>query len=62
MGPLFCVTLKGTMYTGNFYIYVKEFLLETWRPGDIVIMDNLSSHKSKRVLEFTETVGARVDF
>ena len=61
-GSTACITLEGAMNADSFYIYVKNFLLETLSPGDVVIMDNLSSHKSKRVLELIESVGARVEF
>ena len=61
-GSTACMTLEGAMNADSFYIYVKDFLLETLSPGDVVIMDNLSSHKSKRVLELIESVGARVEF
>jgi transposase len=61
-GSTACMTLEGAMNADSFYIYVKDFLLETLNAGDIVIMDNLSSHKSIRVLELIESVGARVDF
>jgi len=61
-GSTACMTIEGAMNADSFYIYVKEFLLETLRAGDVGIMDNLSSHKSKRVLELIESVGVRVDF
>ena len=41
---------------------LEIFLLETLSAGDVVIMDNLSSHKSQRVLELIANVRARVDF
>lgn len=42
--------------------YVRCFLLPTLRPGDIVVMDNLSSHKVSGILEAIESVGASVKF
>lgn len=42
--------------------YVRCFLLPTLRPGDIVVMDNLSSHKVKGIVEAIESVGAFVKF
>lgn len=32
-----------------FYQYVKCVLVPAFRPGDIVVLDNLSAHKQKRV-------------
>ena len=61
-GSTACMTIEGAMNADIFYIYVRDFLLETLHPGDVVIMDNLSSHKNKRVLELIESVGAEVEF
>ena len=33
----------------NFLAYVKQVLVPTLRPGDVVIMDNLRRHKSKAI-------------
>ncbi|WP_264813425.1 transposase, partial [Gluconacetobacter sacchari] len=42
--------------------YVERVLLPELRPGDIVIMDNLSSHKGPRTRELIESVGAELRF
>jgi transposase len=48
---------------GNiFREYVRRFLLPTLQPGDVVVMDNLSSHKVKGIVEAIEAVGAFVKF
>ena len=57
-----CMTLEGAMNADSFYIYVRDFLLETLSAGDVVIMDNLSSHKSQRVLELIESLGLELIF
>ena len=44
-----------------FYQYVKCVLVPALRPGDIVVFDNLSSHKQKRVFDQIEAAGARVE-
>jgi hypothetical protein len=44
----------------TFEAYVEQFLAPTLRPGDIVIMDNLSSHKRPRVSALIEAVGAKL--
>jgi len=40
--------------------FVEHFLVPVLMPGDIVVMDNLSSHKVKGVREAIEAVGAEV--
>lgn len=46
----------------SFRAYVDQFLVPTLKPGDIVIMDNLNSHKSKMVRDAIKTAGARLWF
>jgi transposase len=43
-----------------FGAYVRQVLVPALRPGDIVIMDNLSSHKAAGIREAVESVGASV--
>lgn len=43
-----------------FQAYVQQLLVPTLQPGDIVIMDNLGSHKSKTVREAITAAGARL--
>jgi hypothetical protein len=43
-----------------FRAYVKHLLLPTLREGDIVILDNLGSHKSKAVRQMIQAAGARL--
>lgn len=45
-----------------FRLYVEEVLVPTLRPGDLVIMDNLGSHKGKAVRRAIRQVGARLFF
>lgn len=44
----------------SFRTYVEQFLVPTLRPGDVVIMDNLSSHKGKAVRRAIRAAGARL--
>lgn len=46
----------------TFRLYVDKVLVPTLQPGDIVIMDNLGSHKSKAVRRAIRAVGARLLF
>jgi hypothetical protein len=42
----------------SFTDYVEQFLVPTLKPGDVVIMDNLSSHKRPAVRKAIRSVGA----
>ena len=46
----------------SFRAYVDQFLVPRLKPGDIVIMDNLNSHKSKMVRDAIKATGARLWF
>jgi len=45
-----------------FRAYVEQLLIPTLRPGDIVIVDNLGSHKSRAVRDAIKAAGARLWF
>ena len=45
-----------------FLLYIETVLVPTLHPGDVVIMDNLSSHKSKAVRSAIRRVGAHLIF
>ena len=45
-----------------FRAWVDQQLLPVLRPGDIVVMDNLGSHKSAEVRRMIRTAGARLRF
>jgi len=46
----------------SFLAWVIKFLVPTLRPGDIVVMDNLSSHKSSAVRRAIRDAGAKLIF
>jgi transposase len=46
----------------TFRTYVEEVLVPTLRPGDIVIMDNLGSHKGSAVRRLIRSAGAKLFF
>jgi transposase len=54
--------IEGPINGESFRTYVEHVLLPTLRPGDIVILDNLGSHKSKAVRQLIRSVGARIFF
>jgi transposase len=45
-----------------FRLYVEKVLVPTLKPGDIVILDNLGSHKSKAARAAIRAAGARLFF
>jgi len=51
------VVIDGAMNGETFLTYVEQFLTPALRPGDVVVMDNLASHKIKGVREAIESVG-----
>jgi transposase len=56
------LVIDGAVNGEIFLAYVEQQLAPTLRPGDIVIMDNLSSHKRAGVRETIEKVGATLMF
>jgi len=56
------MVMDGPMDGSAFLAYVREFLCPTLEPGDVVIADNLSSHKVAGVKEAIETVGATLRY
>jgi transposase len=54
--------LDGPIDGESFAIYVERVLCPTLRPGDIVVMDNLGSHKGGRVRRLIRATGAKLFF
>ena len=54
--------LEGAIDGETFRTYVESVLVPTLREGDIVIMDNLGSHKGKAVRELIRSAGAKLFF
>ncbi len=50
--------LDGPINRNAFETYVARVLVPELRPGDLVVLDNLSSHKGPRVRELIEGAGA----
>jgi transposase len=59
-GPLICTTLDGAVDQPSFALWVKEHLCPVLRSGDVVCMDNLSSHLSPAIRNAIESAGARL--
>jgi transposase len=52
--------LDGPMNAGGFRTYVEQVLLRSLKPGDIVVMDNLSAHKVEGVRQMIQQAGAQL--
>jgi transposase len=56
-----CV-IDGPINGESFLAYVEQILVPVLKPGDIVIIDNLGSHKGKAVRRAIRSAGARLFF
>ncbi len=52
------MTVDGAVNRDVFEAFVERVLAPTLSPGDVVVMDNLSSHTGARVRELIEARGA----
>jgi transposase len=59
-GILATMTIEEPTDSDIFLAYVQQVLCPALRPGDVVVMDNLSAHKAEGVRESIEAVGATV--
>jgi putative transposase len=53
---------EGPINGERFLAYVEQFLVPTLKPHDVVILDNLGSHKGKSVRQAIRKAGARLLF
>ncbi len=58
VGP--CLAVEGAATRGVFEVYLERVLAPSLRPGQVVVMDNLSAHKGGRVREILETRGCEL--
>lgn len=56
-----CV-INGPINGAFFLAWVEQFLVPTLRPGDVVVLDNLGSHKGKGVRRAIRAAGAHLLF
>jgi transposase len=54
--------IEGPIDGESFRTYIERVLLPTLREGDVVIMDNLGSHKGKAVRRLIRSTGAKLLF
>jgi transposase len=58
MGP--CLAVESSTTREVFEAYVEHVLAPSLRPGQVIVMDNLSSHKGGRVSELIEERGCEL--
>lgn len=61
-GTIVPFVFEGALNGDIFRVYITQLLAPSLKPGDIVIMDNLSSHKVSGIVEAIEDVGASAMF
>ena len=61
-GSTQAIVYKGGLTGELFKTWIRECLLSTLKEGDIVILDNMSSHKVAGVKELISSVGARIEY
>jgi len=54
--------VDGAVNADVFEAFVEQVLVRELRRGDVVVMDNLSSHKRQRVRDLIEQAGAQLIF
>ena len=59
-GMIATMTIEEATDGDIFRAYVEHVLCAALKPGDVVVMDNLSSHKVSRVRQMIEDAGAEV--
>lgn len=61
-GSTACMVVDGSTTGDVFRAYVENVLVPSLQPGDIVVLDNLASHKDQASLEMIRQAGAEVRF
>ena len=54
------MTIEGAVDTETFNAYIDQVLRPTMRPGDVIVLDNLSAHRASRLETIAEECGAQV--
>ena len=61
-GLLTSMEVEGAIDGDAFFVFLEKFLGPCLRAGDVVLMDNLSTHKSQRMRAAIEALGAQIIF
>ena len=59
-GMVATMTIEEPTDTDIFLAYIEHLLCPVLKPGDVVVMDNLSAHKAPAVREWIENAGAEL--
>jgi transposase len=59
-GRIATMTIEEPTDTDIFLAYIEHLLYPVLKPGDVVVMDNLSAHKAPAVREWIEKAGAEL--
>lgn len=59
-GVTAAMTIEAATCAEVFQVFLEKVLVPTLRPGDIVVMDNLGTHRMKRVAEIITAAKARL--
>ena len=51
---------EGYLNTHTFYYYLKDIFIPCFKPGQVLVMDNLSSHKSEIIQELLQENNIKV--
>jgi hypothetical protein len=54
------MTFEGALDTIAFNAYCQQLLRESVKPGDIIVLDNLTAHRASRIEEIVTECGGRV--
>jgi transposase len=57
-GTTACMAIEGATTAEVFREYVRQVLVPSLQPGDLVIFDNLSAHKDARAMDLIHAAGA----
>ena len=61
-GTYACLAVEGSTDRVVFREYVRQVLAPSLRPGDVVVLDNLSAHNDPETRRLIEAVGAHLQF
>ncbi len=56
------MTIAGSIDSAAFAAYVQHLLVPSLRPGQVVVLDNLSAHKSAAARQAIEAAGCELRF
>jgi transposase len=55
-----CLAVEGSTTTKVFEAYIERVLVPSLRPGQVVVMDNLSAHRASRIRDLIEQRGCEL--